>query len=115
MSAVNITSTSLVLEWLEPHHNNAPVLGFRVMYSQDDIDVYMESETEAQETLYVTQLLPGLAYQFTVVAFNDIGNSVMSDPFYATTLEEGKRIFPTTICSFISTCYLQLQQVLLRM
>ena len=89
LEVVIVTSRSLSLVWVEPHHNNAPVLGYRMMYSQQDISAVVEYVTE-QETLHIAQLLPGLTYQFTVVAYNDIGDSNPSDILEVTTLEEGK-------------------------
>lgn len=102
-----------MLIWLEPYHNNAPVLGFHVMYSEEynTTRVVLESE---EEILHIPDLLPGVTYQFTVVAFNDIGDSVTSDVYNVTTLEEGKPSKPLTNLS-ITNLYLQLLQNLLRM
>ena len=98
VEAVIVTSRSLSLEWVEPYHNNAPVLGYRVMYSQQDIGANVEYVTE-QETLQIASLLPGITYQFTVVAYNDIGDSAPSDILEITTLEEGRN-------KMFSQCYL---------
>ena len=89
MEAVIVTSRSLSLVWVEPYHNNAPVLGYRVMYSQQDIGANVEYVME-QETLQIAPLLPGITYQFTIVAYNDIGDSAPSDILEITTLEEGR-------------------------
>lgn len=59
------------------------------MYFQNDTGDYMDFET-ANDTYYVTNLLPGVTYDFTVVAINDIGESAASDVLTITTLEEGK-------------------------
>ena len=91
MRGVNITSQSLVLQWVEPHDSNAPIMGYRVMYSQPDFEegganvVLNTSDT----SLLVASLLPGITYNFTVVAFNEIGNSPPSDVASVRTLDEG--------------------------
>ena len=100
LTALNITSRSLVLRWVEPHHNNAPVTGYRVMYDRPDFLVGSGSgsgdgmvvltSTNETLTLEVTDLHPGVEYVFTVVAVNDIGDSQPSEPEVATTLEEGE-------------------------
>ena len=90
LTALNITSRSITLEWIEPHHNNAPVTGYNVIFSQPDFlsdDTVIVNSTE--ETVVITDLHPGVEYVFTVVAFNAIGESVPSDEERATTLEEG--------------------------
>lgn len=88
--AVNITSSSLVLIWLEPHHNNAPILGFHVMYNEKGNNTIVLLLESVDKMLHIPELLPGVTYQFTVVAFNDIGESDLSDAYNVTTLEEGK-------------------------
>ena len=80
---------------MEPHHNNAPVTGYRVMYTQPDFLISdggdgMEVINSTEETVVVTGLHPGVEYVFTVVAVNDIGDSLPSDPLVATTLEESE-------------------------
>ena len=46
------------------------------------------------ESVVVMGLHPGVKYVFTVVAVNDIGDSLPSEPEAATTLEEGEqRVF----------------------
>lgn len=83
--------------WFEPHDNNAPILGYYVFYtnpsfidsgSQRVLTVY-----EAIEELDVLELHPGVEYSFTIIAFNEIGNSSASDPFVVTTLEEGMSMY----------------------
>ena len=81
---MNVTSDSLILLWLEPHHNNAPLLGFHVLIMPNFITLTVENES-----LLVTGLEPGETYHFQVVAFNSIGDSLPSDPFIVTTLETG--------------------------
>ena len=81
---------------MEPHHNNAPVTGYRVMYTRPDFLIGSGSGEDenvvlstSRERLVVTGLHPGVQYIFTVVAVNEIGDSLPSDPETTRTLEEG--------------------------
>ena len=88
--ATNITSRSLVLTWIEPHDNNAPITGYRVMYSEPTFlggNMIMLNATE--ERADISGLHPGVPYEFTVVGFNDIGDSVPSEVVSQTMDEEG--------------------------
>lgn len=87
VTAVNVTSRSLTLEWTEPHHNNAPILGYRVMYQPSNSTI-MEINTVVT-FVEIAGLHPGVLYLLTVVAFNAIGDSAPSDLALAITLEEG--------------------------
>ena len=76
---------------MEPHHNNAPVTGYIVMYTEPDfLGGGVVTVMSTEETVVVTGLHPGVEYIFTVVVVNDIGESVPSDAKRATTLEEGE-------------------------
>ena len=87
--ALNITSDSLTLEWTEPHHNNAPILGYRVMYQPDISNSTVEVINTVSTFVEIAGLHPGVTYHFTVVAFNAIGDSAPSDVALVRTLEEG--------------------------
>ena len=63
-----------------------------------------------EETIVVTGLHPGVEYVFTVVAENDIGESVPSDPERATTLEEGETGIPKEHSDVILCMYFVLTQ-----
>lgn len=90
MEGVNVTSRSLTLQWVEPHDSNAPILGYKVMYTEPDFlrgnPVTLPSN---RTTLEVTNLVPGVTYNFTVVAFNNIGDSPQSNIAPVRTLDEG--------------------------
>ena len=91
LTAFTITSRSIALTWIEPHHNNDPITGYSVKYNQP---VFLGSNTltinSTEESVVITGLHPGVNYTFTVIAINSIGESVPSDEERATTLEEGK-------------------------
>jgi len=92
VGAFNITSHSLTLEWTEPHHNNAPILGYQVMYQTNISNSTVEVINTVSTFVEITGLYPGVTYHFTVVAFNAIGNSAPSDVALIRTLEEGTKI-----------------------
>ena len=71
---------------MEPHHNNAPILGFYI-YTYGDL---VGNVTADEDSLNVTGLMPDTEYVFTVTAFNSIGISQPSLSFVVTTLEAGK-------------------------
>ena len=82
---------------MEPHDNNAPITGYRVSYARpvflaDGANVLTVSaggiETVPTE-LFIDDLHPGVTYNFTIEAFNDIGNSTPSDPLTETLDDEG--------------------------
>lgn len=94
ITALGIQSRYLLLTWVEPHDNNAPIQGYLVFYNQPDFaggmaEVLNVTEVEAN----VTGLYPGATYNFTVVAFNEVGNSSLSAATQFRTVEEGKSLF----------------------
>ena len=94
VGSVNTTSRSISLNWTEPHDNNAPIMGYRVIYQQPTFlggGVQVVSSTI--EMAEITGLHPGVTYDFTVVAFNEIGDSTPSSISPVTTLEEGSYIY----------------------
>ena len=90
VTAVFVTTTGVVLEWVEPHDNNAPIVGYRVSYTRppflDGLEVTVNSSVER---VNITGLHPGFPYTFSVVAFNEIGDSPPSDDLMVTTNETG--------------------------
>ena len=88
--SVNVTSRSISLEWTEPHDNNAPIMGYRVMYQQPTfLGGSVQVVNSTVEMADITGLHPGVTYNFTVVAFNEIGDSTPSNTAPVRTLEEG--------------------------
>ena len=97
VTAADVASRGLTLMWVEPHDNNAPIQGYLVMYMEPEF-VTGEREREVNisepvEMANITVLAPGVNYTFTVTAYNEIGESVPSDPLTVRTLEEGKSHF----------------------
>ena len=91
ITAVEIQSRYLVLTWVEPHDNNAPIQGYFVFYSQPR---FAGGEMMMLQTVVtmvnVTELYPGVTYNFTILAFNEVGNSSSSDVTPFRTLDEGE-------------------------
>ena len=85
-----LNSTAILLNWSEPHDNNAPILGYRVMYTRPEFLDGSDVELGViSEMAVVTDLHPGVTYNFTVIAFNEIGNSRESAVAMVATKEEG--------------------------
>ena len=94
VTGMALNSTAIMLNWFEPHDNNAPILGYRVMYTRpefldgSDVELGVTSEMAV-----VTGLSPGVTYNFTVIAFNEIGDSRESAVAMVATEEEGALIY----------------------
>ena len=90
ITVLDIQSRSIVLSWIKPHDNNAPILGYFIYYEQPS---FIGEETitflTTDEVASLTELFPGVAYNFTVIAYNSIGNSTESDSIQQRTLDEG--------------------------
>ncbi len=101
VGATETNSRNLTLAWIEPHDNNAPIQGYRVTYSHPPFipgsGVEVEEEV-AIEMAVITGLHPGVTYNFTVVAFNEIGDSDPSVLTMVTTLEEGTLVRHVLLC-----------------
>ena len=79
VGSVNTTSRSISLVWEEPHDNNAPIMGYRVMYQEPTfLRGGVQVVNSTVEMAEITGLHPGVTYNFTVVAFNEIGDSTPS-------------------------------------
>ena len=92
MRSVNTTSRSISLVWEEPHDNNAPITGYRVMYRNPDFvntNRALQIINTTIEMTIITGLHPGVIYNIAIVAFNDIGDSTPSVVAPVTTLDEG--------------------------
>ena len=93
MTAVVVTTTSVVLEWVEPHDNNAPILGYRVSYTRplflNGLEVTVNSSVER---VNITGLHPGVIYTFFVTAYNEIGDSSPSNGLIVAIVETGTNI-----------------------
>ena len=93
ITAVETQSRYLLLTWVEPHDNNAPILGYFVSYNQPDFAGGERITLNvSEEMVNVTNLFPGFTYNFTVIGYNDIGNSTESESAPLSTLEEGENI-----------------------
>ena len=90
--AVDLTSRNLILTWIEPHDNNAPILGYFIDFQQPPFPSMGAAVTlnTSTESVFIEELHPGVTYNFTVTAFNGIGNSVTSEVHVVTTSEERK-------------------------
>ena len=91
MSQIN--AQNMTLSWVIPYDNNAPITAFYILFKQpqflnsNSVELIVPMLTD---TFLITELHPGVTYSFTIVAANMRGNSSISQPVTATTLEEGK-------------------------
>ena len=112
-SAFEIQSRFLSFSWDAPHGNNAPVLGYYVIYNQPSFAggemIVLDVPTEMAE---VFELLPGVTYNFTVIAYNALGNSTESEVFSITTLEEGSTVILFTLCIMYDSAFVHAQVLL---
>ena len=95
MTAVDIGSRSIDITWVEPHDNNAPILGYCIFYNHPSF-IMSGSEVTMNVTVEEASLLglhPGVTYNITVIAFNEEGDSFRSDVLSVRTLEKGDFIF----------------------
>ena len=91
ITVVETQSQYLVLMWEEPHDNNAPIQGYYVFYNQPSYAMGLMIVLAVNDTMAnVTELYPGVTYNFTVIAFNGVGNSSQSAVTPFRTLEEGR-------------------------
>jgi len=78
-------STSIVLSWDAPLCPNGVITGYYIYYRISNTLVVNRNVEER----FIDDLHPGVTYDFTVLAFNEEGESNRSDPFTIRTLEEG--------------------------
>ena len=105
VAVVDVTEMSVTLSWSIPEANNAPILGYRISYylplfTGEEITFGQEvivnvTGLETQET--VMMLHPFVNYTFTVIAFNEIGDSEKSDPVSVLTNEAGWLVLSSVI------------------
>ena len=83
--------------WAIPHHNNAPILGYFVSYTNpsfiDEGSTVTLLVDDNIDYLKIEDLHPGEIYNFSVIAFNEEGNSSESVPYRVRMLEEGRNQF----------------------
>ena len=100
MTVVGIGSREVNLTWVEPHDNNAPITGYQVTYMAPGFVIGDRNRVVMVNTpiemATIADLFPGVNYTFRVIAINDIGPSLASDPLTVRTMEEGE-LFITSV------------------
>ena len=99
VGSVDVFSRNLTLLWMIPYDNNAPILGYIIFYTNPyfinegkDVTIVV-GLNENFGKFEVKDLHPGEYYEFTVVAFNEEGNSTQSDAYRIQTLEESMAMY----------------------
>lgn len=99
MTAVEVLSDQVKLMWVEPHDNNAPITRYLVMYAQAAEGEQVRSVSSTTVMAIITDLFSDTEYNFTVSAYNEIGDSDPSDSLTVRTLEKGKKLSQkSTLC-----------------
>ena len=83
--AIEIQSRFIVINWTEPHDNNAPISGYYIFVNNITF-MHPNNQTEYN----ITELSPYTNYTISVLAFNTIGNSSVSEEIVNETLEDGE-------------------------
>ena len=89
-----VYSRNITLIWTIPHDNNAPILGYFIFFTNPFFinggsPVVIALDENVAEVA-VEGLHPGESYNFTIIAFNEEGNSLQSKNYTVQTLEESK-------------------------
>ena len=91
----DVNSRNLTINWTEPHSNNDPIIGYNINFQNPDCLVNANVSTQnvtiisMEEQVIITNLHPGEAYTFTIIAINNICHSQSSLPASVHTIEEG--------------------------
>lgn len=103
---MDVTSRNLTLTWSRPFESNAPILGYYLFYSHPSFITgdrsVTEEVTEREEMIEINGIHPGVTYYFTVIAYNEEGNSPESEGLSVRTLEEGNYLFNVAELIFMS-------------
>ena len=86
LMAIEIQSRFIVINWTEPHDNNAPISGYYIFVNNITLIMNLSNQTEYN----ITELSPYTNYNISVLAFNTIGNSSVSEEIVNETLEDGE-------------------------
>ena len=83
--AIEVTQSTILLMWLKPHDNNAPIIGYYVMYTRAGFQTNVE--TTSVESANISGLISGTLYSLNITAFNEIGVSDPSNLLMVQTLQ----------------------------
>ena len=110
VTAVNISSDAITLIWAEP-----PDLVGNYLVTYVGPEFAMEGGemmvNGTEEMVTITELLAGVNYTFTVIAFNEIGASAPSEPLTVRTLEEGEESLGTVTQSCKNVLVVYINQI----
>ncbi len=80
----------MIVLWVEPHDSNAPIFSYTITYRHPSfLGGQEESVNSSAEMSFIGGLHPGVEYNFSVVAYNEIGVSEPSVVTGLATLDEG--------------------------
>lgn len=87
LAAGTITTNSIALSW-QPPSSGPTVTGYQVQYKATSQSAYVNfSSTTPGTSQVITGLAAGTAYNFQVIAFNNVGNATPSSPAITATTQ----------------------------
>ncbi|KGL81769.1 Immunoglobulin superfamily DCC subclass member 4, partial [Tinamus guttatus] len=91
VSAVSLSSTTVLVSWERPEHNSEQIIGFSLHYQRavgtDNVEYQFAVNNDTTE-LQVKDLEPNTNYVFYVVAYSQLGASRTSSSIIVQTLED---------------------------
>nr|XP_054498289.1 LOW QUALITY PROTEIN: immunoglobulin superfamily DCC subclass member 4 [Agelaius phoeniceus] len=91
VSAVSLSSTTVLVSWERPEHNSEQIIGFSLHYQRavgtDNVEYQFAVNNDTTE-LQVKDLEPNTNYVFYVVAYSQLGASRTSSSIVVQTLED---------------------------
>ncbi|XP_059570531.1 immunoglobulin superfamily DCC subclass member 4 isoform X1 [Alligator mississippiensis] len=91
VSAVSLTSTTVLVSWERPEYHSEQIIGFSLHYQKaagtDNVEYQFAVNNDTTE-LQVKDLEPSTNYVFYVVAYSQLGASRTSTPIIVQTLED---------------------------
>ena len=94
ITAVNTSSTGIVLNWLPIplNYSNGPILEYRISFSDNDSNDWMKVIKGENLSAHVTGLKKFTKYHFRMAGINYRGVGVDSFPIAASTDEDSKQL-----------------------
>ncbi|XP_073160444.1 immunoglobulin superfamily DCC subclass member 4 isoform X5 [Lepidochelys kempii] len=101
VSAVSLSSTTVLVSWERPEYNSEQIIGFSLHYQKavgtDNVEYQFAVNNDTTE-LQVKDLEPNTNYVFYMVAYSQLGASRTSSSIIVRTLEDGALSRRARVC-----------------